>query len=318
MQTYLKTRPVWIQLFLFMGMAMGLMLVVTFLGVAVYAGITGGDFSQLLDPDAWDYKNPSTIHTIRFMQTMQFLGFFLIPVLLFAYFSDPDPKEYLRLRKPPRNRYWILAVALMLIATPLVEYLGLLNRQIPFGAEMQRWIKAKEDDANKMISFMLRRHTPDQLFLNIIFIALTAGIGEELFFRGVLQRLFIRMFKSPWAGIILTALLFSAIHMQFFGFFPRFLMGVLLGAIYWYSGSMWVAILAHFAYDAFVITLVYFKPELAANPEAVVIDPSAMAVTAVISAVLSLLIVWQMKKFSTTSYAEIYKDDQKPKDEFSF
>ncbi|HEY0066182.1 MAG TPA: CPBP family intramembrane glutamic endopeptidase, partial [Flavisolibacter sp.] len=265
----------------------------------------------------WDFNNPGLIGFIRLSQALQFFGFFVIPVVLFAYFSDPRPGQYLGLRQPTKNRYWAFALLIMIIAIPLVQYTGFLNRQINLGPEMQRWIQTQEEQANRIIGYMLKNRAPKELILNLIFIALMAGIGEELFFRGVLQRMFIRWFRHPWAGILVTAILFSAIHMQFLGFIPRLLMGVLLGAIYWYSGSLWVAIAAHFVYDAFIIMMVYFQPRLA-DPNAEMINPANIAVAALVSAALVALLLWQMRKNSTTSYAAIYKDDHPKKDEFSF
>ena len=117
-------------------------------------------------------------------------------------------------------------------------------------------MKASEESAAKQIEFMLKRNTVQDLLLNLVLVAVFAGVGEELFFRGVLQRLFIKLFKNPWAGILVTAFIFSAIHFQFYGFIPRFILGILLGLIYWYSGSLWPAIIAHFAYDAFAVIMI--------------------------------------------------------------
>lgn len=181
MQTYLKTKPVWIQLLLFIGMAFGILMAVSIIGVLVYSSITGVGFMELADPDKWDYNNSQTIVTIRFMQVLQFFGLFFIPVLLFAYFSDPAPMQYLGLNQPTKKRYWIIGIIIMIVAIPLVEYTGFLNQQFSFSAETQQWIKSKEEAANKMIQYMLGRRTPVELFLNIIFIAVTAAVGEELF-----------------------------------------------------------------------------------------------------------------------------------------
>lgn len=316
MQTYLKTRPVWIQLLLFLGLAFALGFIISAAGIMIYASVTGNNV-MALDPSGWDFNNPGLIGFIRLSQALQFFGFFVLPVVLFAYFSDPRPREYLGLRQPYKKRYWPFALLIMILAIPLVQYTGFLNRQINFGPEMQRWIQTQEDQANRIIGYMLKNRAPKELILNLIFIALMAGIGEELFFRGVLQRMFIRWFRHPWAGILLTAILFSAIHMQFLGFIPRLLMGILLGAIYWYSGSLWVAMAAHFVYDAFVIIVVYFQPKLAEDANANMIDPAHISVAALVSAALVAFLLWQMRKNSTTSYTAIYKDDH-PKDEFNF
>jgi uncharacterized protein len=175
------------------------------------------------------------------------------------------------------------------------------------------------DEAAKQIQFMLSKHTLGELVTNLVFISLFAGIGEEIFFRGILQRMFIRAFKNPWMGIVFTAAIFSAFHFQFFGFFPRLALGIVLGAIYWYSGSLWAAISAHFIYDGFIIVLVYFNPSMIKNPDQSMMNPHSLLPLAVISLGLTLLLLWQMKKHSSASYPEVYSADKPSElDKFSF
>ena len=310
MQTYLKTRPVWIQLLLFIGMAFGILMVLSLIGGAILSSLTGKSLFEMNDPATWDPKDPNMLTFIRGMLLIQFLGMFLIPSLLFAYFSDPHPLNYVGLKPPSKAIYWGLGILVMLVAVPMVEYIGLVNRDLPFPGETRKWMQSMEDEAARTLQVMLGRTTLTDLMLNVVFIAAFAGIGEELFFRGIIQRLFIRSTKSAWMGIVIAAFLFSFFHFQFFGFIPRFLLGILLGAIYWYSGSLWPAIIAHFVYDAFFITLAYFNPELVTNPDAALVDKSYIAVAALLSTALVVLIVWMMKKASTTDYNEVYRDDQ--------
>ena len=318
MQTYLKTRPVWIQLLLFIGMAFGIFFALSLIGMLLLSGMTGIGMSDLQDADNWDFSNPKMIYFMRGMLLLQFLGLFVIPSLLFAYFADPKPMQFIGLRKPSAPLYWALGFMVLLISLPLVEYLGQLNQKISLDHETNKWMKGLEEDAAKQIQFMLKEHTVSELLLNLVFIAVFAGVGEELFFRGILQRLMIRAFKSPWAGIIITPAIFSGFHFQFFGFFPRLALGILLGAVYWYSGSLWTAILAHFLYDALIIVLVYFNPEMIREPNKPMMDPANLIVAAVISLAATLFIVWQMKKHSRTSYQEIYNDDKPDPNPFSF
>ncbi|HEX2533706.1 MAG TPA: type II CAAX endopeptidase family protein [Chitinophagaceae bacterium] len=310
MQTYLKTKPSIVQLLIFMGIALVLFGILYIAGAAVITSVTGVGIAELVNMDNWNLAEPKYLRFIRGMLLLQFIGLFVAPSLLFAFLSDRKPLDYLGLKRPVKPAYWILGLAGLIIAYPLVEYLGLLNRQISFGADTDRWIHSMEETAMKQIQMMLQVRTPTELILNLIFIALFAGVGEELFFRGVLQRLFIRAFRSPWAGIIFTALLFSAFHMQFLGFFPRFLLGILLGAVYWFSGSLWPAILAHFVYDALIIILVYQQPQLLSDPDMSMIDKSNMAVMALGSALVTGLVLWRMMRLSTVTYADVYKDDR--------
>lgn len=319
MQTYLKTKPVWIQLLLFIGMAFGLFMVLTLIGTVILSSMTGVNVLQLKDVDKWEPGNPKMIYFIRGLLLIQFLGLFLIPSLLFAYFSDPKPSYYLGLKQPSKNLYWILAIVVMFFAIPAVEYIGVLNQKMSLGASTQKWMKGMEEEATKQIQFMLAKHTPGELITNLIFISLFAGIGEEIFFRGILQRLFIRAFRNPWMGIVLTAAIFSAFHFQFFGFFPRLALGIVLGAIYWYSGSLWTAILAHFIYDGFIIVLVYFNPSMVKNADQSIMNPNSLLPLAIISLVLTIWIIHIMRKNSTVAYTDVYKNDKSSElDKLSF
>jgi hypothetical protein len=309
MQTYLKTKPVWMQLLLFLGMAFGIFFVISLLGSLILTQITGIGLFEMADMSKLDSGDPKMMTVIRGMLLLQFLGLFVIPSLLFSYFSDPKPMDYIGLKQPGKMSYWIIAVALLIIAIPVVEYTGLFNKNLNFGKGVQTWAQSMEDEAAKTIQFMLGTTSVVDLVLNIIFIAAFAGIGEELFFRGILQRLFIKGTKSPWAGIIIAAFFFSFFHFQFFGFIPRFLLGILLGAIYWYSGSLWTAIIAHFFYDAFIIVLAYFNPQMIKNPDASMLDKSMLGMMALVSAALVGVMVWWMKRNSTTTFASVYNDE---------
>ena len=317
MQSYLKTRPVWIQLLLFIGMALGIFMAVSVIGMWILSSMTGISMFDVADISKWS-TNTKMLTYVRGMLLLQFLGLFLIPSLLFGYFSDPKPLQYIGIKRPVKPLYWVLGIASLIIAIPLVEYTGLINRQVNFGG-LQKWMQSMEDEALQQIKFMLGKRTISELITNIIFISLFAGIGEELFFRGVLQRLFIKAFKNPWLGIIVTAFLFSALHVQFFGFIPRFLLGILLGAMYWYSGSLLVAIVAHFFYDAFFITWAYFQPQIIDDTGSSITQGTIQIVLALGSAALVALLVWIMKKNSTITYNEVYKNDNIPKhDDLSF
>ncbi|QEC57577.1 CPBP family intramembrane glutamic endopeptidase [Flavisolibacter ginsenosidimutans] len=321
MQTYLKTRPVWVQFFLFLGMAVASFFIGSAVGVLILSKITGIGLGQLRDPKAWDLANPAMLTFVRGMILIQFLFLFALPSLLFSYLSDKKPFHYLGLQAPGTNHYWLWAVLLIVVSYPFVEYVGYINQKIAVSAGGQSWMKSMEEEAARQIKFMLRERTPAELIKNLVFISLFAGIGEELFFRGILQRMLIRATQSPWVGIVLAAAIFSAFHFQFYGFLPRLFLGVLLGAIYWFSGSLWVAMLAHFLYDASVIVYLYFNPQDLQNADAELIKGQEvqLLVGAMISLALTFVLLHQMQKKSVVSYEAVYNDDfPKHKDDFSF
>ena len=305
---YLKTRPAWSQLLIFIGLAFGCFLVLGMVGMMILSNITGFDLLQMSNEGDWDYSNPAMLTFLRGMLLIQFISLFIIPTFLFAYFSDSRPVKYLGLRPAP-SIYFLLGAAVLIVAIPFVDWLGVFNHQLmPETTGVGKWMKQAEDTATKQIVFMLKRNSVQDLLMNLLFVAVFAGVGEELFFRGVLQRIFIRLFKSPVIGIVITAFVFSAIHFQFYGFIPRFILGILLGMVYWYSGSLWPAIVAHVVYDGFAVVAIYFDPSLADQQATLPIGNQVIA--AVISAVLTVVLVYQMRKKSTSSYDTVYAGDK--------
>jgi len=307
MAYFKKVHPM-LQLLMFGGMAIGCFMIFGFIGTFVLAKATGIDLMTLSDPDKWDYANPSLLTFLRGMLVVQFFALYIIPVFLFARFCDPKPTQYLGLTSA-KSLYIILGVIALIVALPFVDWTGTINSAlIPETTTIGKWMKASEESTAKQIGFMLKRNSVQDLFLNLVLVAVFAGVGEELFFRGVLQRLFIKLFKSPWAGILVTAFIFSAIHLQFYGFIPRFILGVLLGLLYWYSGSLWPAIIAHFVYDAFAVVMIWFNPALA-DQESVTVSLGNKSILAAISLALIIGIVILMKKRSTNSYEAVYARD---------
>ncbi|MDZ4808423.1 MAG: type II CAAX endopeptidase family protein [Bacteroidota bacterium] len=312
MKGLLKAKSPGTQFLILISIALASFFLIGILGTVLLSKISGMDLETMSDSSKWDYNSPTLITVIRGMQIIQFVSLFLIPSFLCAWFFSTDSKKYLGLKKPSNIGYFLVAAGVLLLALPLVSFLGELNRNVQFPAGIANWMKEQEADAAKTIQVLLSKHTIKDLILNIICIAGLAAVGEELLFRGVAQRLLIKLCKSPWAGIIISAFLFSAMHVQFYGFLPRFVLGILLGAIYWYSGSLWTAILAHFVYDAALIVLVYFNPE-SLNDENT-LNLSNIAVSAAISLALVVFLVIWMKRKSTVTYTNVYAEDKEVKD----
>ncbi|MBI5372790.1 MAG: CPBP family intramembrane metalloprotease [Sphingobacteriales bacterium] len=311
MKGVLKTKPAGNQLILMVCIALvGLFIIGSVAGTLILTAITGIHPKELMDFTKLDYNKPGVITYIRGLQVFQFFGLFLLPSLFCAWLFSTNSKKYLCLNRPVINSYWIIGIMVMILAIPFVQWLGELNRGIRFPSAIEQWMKDKETGANKTVMALLSKRTLKDLLLNIICIAGLAAVGEELLFRGVAQRLFIKLFKNPWPGILVTAFLFSAMHLQFYGFFPRFVLGILLGIIYWYSGSLWTAILAHFVYDALLITLAYFNPSMLNEGNTVKL--SSVALTAAFSFILVGLAVNWMIKHSRTRYSDVYADDAVP------
>ena len=303
------------QFFLLLSLSLFSFFVIGLLGTYALTIITGISLEQVGALDTLDPKHPWLPFFIRGMQAVQFIGLFLVPSWFAGkYFTTQSASSYLGLRKPNYPGFWLVGTFAILIALPMVQWLGEINRAIEFPSELTNWIRSKEDEANETVKALLSRHTVKDLMLNLFFIAGLAAVGEELLFRGVVQRIFVRQFGQAWPAIIFSAFLFAALHMQFYGFFPRLALGILLGAIYWYSGSLWVAILAHFVYDAILITLVYFNPAML-NDEPVV-SQEALLYSGLLSALMvTMNLHWMVKHGNPVSDEQIETEEEIKEDE---
>lgn len=255
---------------------------------------------------------PDMVPLIRGLQVVQFISLFMVPCVICSYLFSEKPGQYLGLKRPHSIAYIFVGILSMVVVYEFTVWIGIMNKEIRFPDSMQNWINEKEADAEKSVRAMLADRSISTLIINLIVIAGFAAIGEELLFRGMLQRIFIRMFRSPWAGIIVAAFLFSAMHMQFNGFLPRFALGILLGAVYWYSGSLWTAIITHFFYDAVLIILVHLYPSMLESENVVKI--SELAMVGIASLVLTIVLLRWMILRSKTRYEEVYAEELNAKD----
>ncbi len=310
MNGLLKTKPAWNQFLVLVSLALVSFFLLGLVGTLLLSAFTGISIKDMSDLSTLDFSRPGAIEFIRGMQVVQFISLFVVPVFVCARLFSTDTKSYLGLRKPSWPGYFIAGIAVMLFAIPLTNLLGEWNRNIAFPKGIENWMKSSEQEASRTVKALLARHTIKDLVINVFCIAGLAAVGEELLFRGIAQRLLIKMFKSPWVGMIIAAILFSAMHLQFYGFLPRFVLGVLLGLIYWYSGSLWAAMLAHFVYDALLIVLAYFNPGMLEDESSAQLSDIAV-LASVSAAVVAALVIW-MKKKSTITFSDVYADDAVP------
>ena len=315
MNKYLKYQPAWLQLIIFASLT-----VVSFLiaGLIVTPVIANFYDLRLADLSPFNFENPNVVAALGAFQSALSITLFLVPSLLFSYLSDPRPLHYIGCRKPVPLFFFVIAIVVMVSALPLVVWLGELNHNVHFSKQwsgLENWIKQAEKDSNVMLRHLLVMKSPKDLFTMLIVLAVVPAFVEEFFFMGVLQRLFIQIFKRPWTGIIVSAIIFSAIHGQFLGFLPRVVLGIILGALFWYSGSLWPGILAHFVHNGLQVVVAYLNPALIEK------DPNVTSLMITGSTLLILGLTWWMTRISQTSYAEVYDTDDDftigPRDQFT-
>ncbi len=193
---------------------------------------------------------------MRFTQFVSSVATFLLPALCLAYLCSHKPKDYLYIGKIPDGNVLLLVFISMFLLMPFDNLIALINKQMElpaFLAPVENWMRQEEDTAEKITTSLVGNYGILILMANLIVIALTAGVTEEFLFRGALQRIF-----SQWTGnhhvvIWSAAIIFSAFHMQFFGFLPRMILGAYFGYLLYWSRNIWIPVFAHFINNAFAI-----------------------------------------------------------------
>jgi len=247
-------------------------------------------------------KNPKYINATRFVQLFTQIGWFFASVWLIVRLYITDPMHYLDLRLPKPYIVWILGLAGILTIQVLVAWTAQLNAKIPLPQSLIRM----EKEAEALTALFLKCETVWILFVNLFIIAVVPGVGEELFFRGFVQKTFLRM-VNPHVAVWLTAALFSAVHFQFMGFIPRMILGAYLGYLAYYTGSILPSMLAHTFNNGMQVLMVYFNQDLMGMN---VDDPRNQKLTVweiIMSVFLTagtILMVWYMtNRFTQNKFA---------------
>jgi len=241
-----------------------------------------------------------TIALNKLEQALSTIGIFGVPAWLYAIMTTyHKPLDFLGFRRSQLPVFYAIGVLLLLLSFPFEGWLGQLNRHLP----LAEWMVTAEKQATEKMGEFLKVGSPMDIVVNVIFIAAIPAICEEACFRGGLQRILIQCFKSPWVGIVVSAAFFSAFHLQFQGFLPRMFMGMLLGAAYWYSGSLWVSILAHFFVNGAQVLAVSYYPKMIDE------DPYVPVYWALLSLVIVVGLLSIFRRRSRTSYAEVYANN---------
>ena len=200
--------------------------------------------------------------SLRIMMFISQLGTFVFSSFFLAYLFSDDVKSYLKIATGISWKVAILIVLSMIVVLPFLNFTVMINEAMKLPEWMkplEDWMMASEEEMKKFTETILISGNWLDLVQNLIVVALMAALGEELLFRGVLQNVFEKKIRNQHIIIWVVAILFSAIHLQFYGFIPRMLMGAYFGYLVYYTRSMWAPILAHFTNNAFVVLTYNFQ-----------------------------------------------------------
>ncbi len=189
----------------------------------------------------------------RWLLLLQTVLTFGLPALIFCHIYDEKTHTSLRCDW----RIWLIIIALMPCALPAVNLTKWLNDMLTlphFMSGIEQWMRQMEAATSALTAQLLQTDHLGDLAVNLLVMALAPAIAEELFFRGALQKTLAQSMNAH-AAIWLTAAIFSAVHLQFYGFVPRMLLGAALGYLFWLTGSIWPSVVAHFVNNALTVML---------------------------------------------------------------
>lgn len=214
-------------------------------------------------------SSPNAIRLVLFLSS---IGAFLLPGYFYLFFETNNFKKSQKLKPVVLNQLnfknqqksILIIILISLFIIPLIGIIGDWNLKMGFPSSLHNlelWMKEMEEANSQTIKNLTTDFSLTTLFLNFLVMALIPAFAEEFFFRGAVQHFLSSLIQNKHLVIIITAFIFSAIHLQFFGFIPRFLLGIYLGYLAIWSGKLFLPILAHFMHNFLSLLIDYLSKQ---------------------------------------------------------
>jgi len=217
----------------------------------VFSSVLGVFVAMINGGEIFSFKN------LRIIQVLNQVVGFMMPAVVYAILVKEKPFNFLGFNKMPA--WSLLGIVAMFTIIPFLGTVTDWNDSIVFPESMraiEEQMRATQQKSEEIIEMFISQGS---LFSSLLIIAALAAVSEELLFRSVLQKGLMRLFKNVHVAIIVTAFVFSAFHMDFFGFLPRFILGLMLGYMFWMTGSIFPSMLMHFVNNATIVMLHYLN-----------------------------------------------------------
>jgi len=257
--------------------ALAFIIVFSFYGMENMSEISRGDTADL--------------NQIKIIQIISSLGIFVVPSIIYSKLQNKNYLAYLKII-PVSPYLALLTIVILFSASPALDYILQLNKgmKLPyFLKDLEIWMQQQELKMELMTKQLIVMNSVSALMVNLIMLAIIPAFGEELIFRGGFQQIFSRWFGNHHLAIWLTAIIFSSIHYQFYGFFPRLFLGALFGYLLVWSGSLWLSILGHFLNNTLAVFTAYWYQKQGISIDKLFESEPSNWIQVVISLVLFIL-----------------------------
>lgn len=241
--------------FILIALAIAGIFVGTILSIPIWTSMTGKGILEMKD----QLGNPAYSSAFKLIQSVStFFGFF-IPAIITAILLSRRPYNLLGFTSRVQWNQVGVVVAIMFLALFISTSFGYFNQHIPLSPSLKTRFQELEDEYNSQVEAIMQLKGVGDYMLGLLIMGLLPALCEETLFRGGLQNFLTRSTQKPWLSILIVSILFSAVHFSFYGFLPRMFLGIVLGLIYYYTGSLWLSIVAHFFNNAIAVSQYYFS-----------------------------------------------------------
>jgi len=207
-------------------------------------------------------SDPGNSDVMKIIQSVTALVGFFIPTLIAATLLSKRPGKLLGFPSAGiRLNQVVLAVLLVGSALLVSSSLSYFTNSVPIPEAWKIRFDKMELEYNTQVSAIISLKNMKDYILALMIMAFLPALCEETLFRGGLQNFLTRATNRPWLSILVVSILFSLAHFSFYGFLSRVFLGTVLGALFYYSGKLWLSIVAHFINNALAITVLYIATE---------------------------------------------------------
>lgn len=297
------------QLAIFLGLTGAGLVIGSLAGFTVWTMMTGEPFPVKTE----DILQPKYYNVNMVLQVISTFFIFFVPAHFFALICYRKPFTYLGFNYRFNSKQLLLMIGILLLTFPLSGALAELNRMIPLSPYWEAKFKAWELAREAQEAALININSFSRYIISLIVIALLPAIFEETFFRGAMQNMLTRWFKGPAIAIILTSIIFSIIHLSFYGFLVRFALGIVLGYLFYYSRSLWLCIIFHFLFNGIQVTILYIMTLNGIKNKNI---EESFPLWAGAIALLILLYLFKMYKKSSAIEQSKHVEEISPDDEF--
>lgn len=239
--------------FILIAFTVAALMLVALFSILIWQQMTGLGFAEMEK----NTSNPAYTNVMQVLQAINAVIGFLLPAVVVATILNRKPMKLLGFPGKIEFPQIGLVIAITVLGLFVSSSLAYLNEIIPIPHSWEITFQKWENNYNEQIKAIIQLQDFKDYVIALGLMAFLPALCEEALFRGGFQNFLTRSTRMPWLSIIIVSIIFSAVHISFYGFLSRFFLGMMLGIIYQYSGRIWLNILAHFINNAVALTAVY-------------------------------------------------------------